>query len=109
MGGQDDLRKVQAGVYETLDGRYRIEHQDGLTDCEHPLCDTLHRKWHERTGGRYGAGTGWVHMVPYPAWHVWDTVRDDYAIHDEFDTKRDAHHWLMGHLADKGADHADQA
>lgn len=91
------LRRLGPGVYATLDGRYQIEHQDGLTDCEHPLCDTLHRKWHEHTANGYGAD--WVHMVPYRAWHVWDVEADDYATRgpEEFDTKRQAHQWLTDH------------
>jgi hypothetical protein len=77
--------------YETLDGRYRIERQDGVTMCEHPLCDTLHRRFWS------GSDDDW-HAVSYVAWHVWDTVRDDYAGHEEFDTKREAHQWLDSFL-----------
>ena len=89
------LRKLGPGRYATLDGRYQVERQDGLTECEHPLCDTLHRKWH--TTQRHG----WVHYIPYPAWHVWDNERDDYAGGggpEEFDTKALAVAWLERHL-----------
>jgi hypothetical protein len=88
------LRRVPAGQtvgYATLDGRYLIERQDGSTECSHPLCDTLHRDLHPGDD---------MHWVSYVAWHVWDTVRDDYAGHEQFDTKRDAVAWLERHLGE---------
>ena len=82
------LRKVPEG-YQTLDGRYNVEHQDGITDCDHPLCYQLHRRFHEH-GPTIGS---WSHSVTYVAWHIWDNVADDYAGHNgpnEYDTKREA-------------------
>lgn len=88
-----ELHRANGG-YETPDGRYRVERQDGLTECEHSMCDTLHRRFHE------GRGQDRVHYVEYPAWHVWDVVKDDYATDgpEEFGTKREATEWLERHL-----------
>jgi hypothetical protein len=90
-----ELRRLAPGVYVTADGRYRVERQDGLTECEHPMCDVLHQKFitHQRGGG-------WVHYTSYVAWHIWDDERGDYATAgpEEFDTKREAAAWLHSHL-----------
>lgn len=86
------LKRVPTG-YSTLDGRYLIERQDGMTECTHPSCDILHHRWIALD----------MHLVPYVAWHVWDTVIDDYAFHEEFDTKREAVGWLERHLAVRSA------
>lgn len=93
------LRKLGPGQYVTLDGRYQVERQDGTTECDHPQCDVLHRKWHSNLPGR---SYGWVHYVPYPAWHVWDNEHDDYAGGhgpEEYETKRDAVQALASLLA----------
>jgi hypothetical protein len=89
------LRKLEAGRYQTVDGRYNIERQDGTTGCDHPKCDVLHRKWHESTMAR-GSGGGWMHWVTYVAWHIWDNERADYAAPGlvEYDTKWEAHESL---------------
>lgn len=85
------LKREGSGQYVTEDGRYRIERtDDNLTECQHPLCDRLHEKWVEED----------MHLVAYTQWHVWDTVKDDYAGgHETFETKRDAVAWLETHLA----------
>lgn len=90
------LRRLGAGLYETLDGRYRVERQDGTTECDHPLCDPLHQKFWTRTGD----GRGAVHWIDYPAWHVWDNEKDDYISDDfrEFETKGAAVAALGRHL-----------
>lgn len=87
------LRRIAAGQYQTLDGRYNIERQDGQTECEHPLCDPLHQKYHARND---------VHWITYSAWHVWDNERDEYAFTglSEYETKRAAHQALSAELAE---------
>ena len=98
MTAPTTVRRLGVGLYETLDGRYRIERQDGETECSHPLCDQFHRRFWTETGD----GRGAIHWMAYVAWHVWDTVADDYAGGGgpvEHDTKRDALRWLMHHLA----------
>lgn len=83
------LRRLRAGCYATLDGRYQIEHQDGWTECSHPLCEQLHTDRRRAQGD-----VADMHLVPYTSWHIWDMQRDDYACHEWFDTKRAAEHWL---------------
>jgi hypothetical protein len=92
------LRRLGAGQYVTLDGRYQIERQDGQTECEHPLCDVLHERFHSSVGAH--GGGGWVHYVSYVAWHVWDNEINDYLGNSniEVDTKREAHRYLTNHL-----------
>jgi hypothetical protein len=87
------LRKVSAGVYATLDGRYQIERSDGTTECDHPLCYQLHERYRDKND---------CHWIGYGAWIIWDTVVDDYAeggSWNEYDTKREAHQALTAFLA----------
>jgi hypothetical protein len=87
------LRRCDSG-YETLDGRYVIERQDDITECEHPMCEPLHRRY-----WTYDAD-GAMHWIIVPQWHVWDTQRNDYADSNArgFETKRDAVRWLADRI-----------
>ena len=93
------LRRVQAGVYETEDGRYRIEHEDYVSECSHPQCEDLHRKFFPAPG--FGE-PGMVHPVAYTNWQIWDTVSDNYLDGgEEFESKREAEMYLWSHLNQK--------
>lgn len=62
--------------------------------------------WREgwRADGTYGTIKGYVCRggeTHYRwEWHVWDAVKDDYAAHEFWPTKREAVRWLRGHLED---------
>ncbi len=85
------LKRLGAGQYATEDGRYRVERQEGDTECSHPQCDVLHVKWLTDTRD----GRGLVHWVTYVEWTVWDTQTNDYAGGQHpFDTKAEAVEWL---------------
>ena len=58
--------------------RFTIDRADGVTECSHPLCDTLHRRF------RPGGG---IHDVYYAAWTIWDNEYDEHA----YITVRDFH------------------
>ena len=93
------LRRCDSG-YETLDGRYVIERQDDLTECEHPMCDPLHRRFW--TDGN--TGEVMLHWVTESQWHVWDNEKNDYVSWEGrgFETKGAAHRWLTYHLEGEG-------
>lgn len=69
--------------------RFTIDRADGVTECSHPLCYDLHRRF------RPGGG---IHEVYYRAWTVWDNEADDHAFitvrdfrfEDEYLRKKDA-------------------
>lgn len=65
------LRKIQAGQYATLDGRYLIEQQPYERECECAVCQG---GWGEKHLGRCPSG-GWA-IDWY--WHIWDTETNDY-------------------------------
>lgn len=89
------MRRLSAGVYATLDGRYQIERNEGESTCEHPLCDVLHGRFLTRTGD----GRGLVHWVRYPIWTVVDVEADRQIGGQEFETLAEARSCLEHHLA----------
>jgi hypothetical protein len=102
-----NLRRCDSG-YETLDGRYVIERQDDYSECEHPMCDPLHKRF-------WAPGRGVLHPINAVQWHVWDNHaydgRGDYVdpSHSRgFTTKRDATRWLKDHLAETYRDAPDK-
>jgi hypothetical protein len=83
------LRKINAGRYVTLDGRYEIDQQPYERECDCVAC---------QVGGicaHGGTATDWF-------WIIWDTETDDYAdgTHlSSFDTLREAKEWLAPMVA----------
>lgn len=60
------LRKIQAGKYETPDGRYVVDQQPYQRECDCVVCQ-----------GGFGScrGGGWA-IDWY--WVIWDVAEDDY-------------------------------
>lgn len=70
------------------------------SDCEHPLCETLHRKWRVRRGYE------WVcekPQAPRIEWVIFDTESGERArqheLSDSYDLKRDAQRAIDRYIA----------
>ena len=76
-----NFRRID-GALVSPSGRYRVEREDYTTDCEHPSCWALHKKFRE----------GDTHLVTITNWIVWDTVSNDYPEEQDRDheTQRQA-------------------
>jgi hypothetical protein len=62
---------------------------DGM-DCEHALCDPLHKRWHKRSGLSWYCAKP---MAPRTEWLIQDTETDEFiTVNGEgrFDLRRDA-------------------
>lgn len=69
-------------------------------DCEHPLCETLHRKWHRRNGREIVCTKP---LAPRIEWIILDTETGERArIHelsDAYELKRDAQRAIDRYIA----------
>lgn len=78
------FKKIQAGQYQTEDGRYLIEQQEYERECDCLAC---------QVGGdcpHGGVAVDWF-------WHIWDNERNDYAKSTDFSTfltLREAKEWF---------------
>jgi hypothetical protein len=86
------LRRVQAGVYETEDGLFRVEKDTFFTEYEDHY---LERHPEINVTGNKG-------MRAYDAWQVWNVERDDYVPGgEEFSSKKEAVSFLERYLNDR--------
>ena len=64
---------------------------DGI-ECDHPLCDPLHKRWHDAKGECEKP----LYARPRIEWVVWDTTRNERAFNGEsFDRRKDAVAYLQ--------------
>jgi hypothetical protein len=78
------VRKIQAGQYESEDGRYTVDQQSYERECDCLACQTGGFCPHD------GVALDWY-------WCIWDNERNDYAegTHlSTFETLREAKEWL---------------
>lgn len=86
-----------------MSARYKVVRQEWTPnwDCDHPMCDPLHKRWHRRREN----GLGWeCHkpVAPQVEWIIVDTETGDRAeggpLSESFELRRDAVRCLKSFL-----------